>query len=189
MLTGRANTAVDDRGPVCLVLVLMFVDIFSVHADLLVINIARPITASNADIVIVCERDLIDLVSNFEPLVAAGRDREDLATDPVNAGGYNEASEEIQIIDIRGTYGDVAAIDGTGKPHNVDQDTGDVGRVRTPINTESEVVGATAACIVQLLDSEIPTTHEVVVGNHDARNRAQKHRVRRQIGHEVVSRR
>lgn len=140
--------AAHNHGPVRLVLVLMFVDIFSVQAGLLVINVARPITASNADIVIVCERELIDLVSNLKPLVAAGRDGEELATDPINTGRYNEASEEIKIVDIRGAYGDIAAIDGTGKPHNVDQDAGDIGRVRTPVNAESEVVGATAACVI-----------------------------------------
>lgn len=130
---------------------------------------------------------ILDEIAHLHPRLRYGRDRRDLAQDPVRARSDDETAEEVQVIDVLRALGDRLA-DSADEADDIDQDAGDVGGITAPVEAEPKVVGGRLAGGVQLLDLQVAASHEVIIGHNDTSNRREEDGVGGQVGREVVGR-
>ena len=83
--------------------------------------------------------DIPYFIPNLHPSLTAARNRRNLAQGPVCHGRDDEASEEIDIIDVFGTLGHRLP-NGPNESDNVDKNTANIGCVSAPVEAESEKV-------------------------------------------------
>lgn len=154
----------------------------NVLLDLVVLATARAVVAPVAPgivptgIVVVGDRDVVDIVPDLHPPVAGGRDGGESTAEVVDQRGDSEAGKEVESVDVGGAHGDVAA-DGAGEADHVDEDAGDVGGVGAPVDTPREVVRPRLAGVVQLLDLEVAAADELcecIHGQYKKEQRQQK---------------
>lgn len=74
--------------------------IFSFVQPRLFVNLARTVTTSNARVVVIRERDLVDLITDLEPRITTRRDRRQFTADPVGRCRYDESSKEVDVVDV-----------------------------------------------------------------------------------------
>lgn len=145
--------------------------------DLLIIPLAF--------IAVIGDADIGNLIAHFHPDIAGRRDRADFAKNPVGDASNQESSKEIEVVNALGANGHFAA-NGTGKAHDVDEDTGNVGGVAAPMETQGVVVWTGFLARVEISDLQVALAHDVIVTDHDAGNGRKEDRVRGEISGEVV---
>ena len=83
--------------------------------------------------------DIPNLIPDLHPFLTAGRNRRNFAQGPVCQGRDNEASEEVDIVDVFSTLGHRLP-NGANETDNVDENTADIGCVSAPVEAESKEV-------------------------------------------------
>ena len=133
----------------------------------------------------ICDRDFRNLIANLEPFVACRRDWKEPAEEVVRPGGDDEASKEVQIINMLRADGNFLA-DSPRKSHDVDENAGDVSGISTPVETEGVVIGPCLLARVEVSNLKIALAYPVVITNHDASDRGKEDRVSAKVGGEAV---
>ena len=133
----------------------------------------------------ISDTNIPNLVANLHPPLTTSRNRTNLAQGPVGQARHDEASEEVDVVDVFGTLRHRLP-NGSNKPDNVDQDAADVRGVSAPVETKGEVVRCCFASRIEVGDLVIAAADDVVVADDDARDRGKEDGVGGQVSSEVI---
>ena len=140
------------------------------------LSTARAYTILLVTLSSVSNTNIPDLVPNLHPLLTAGRNRTNLAQDPVRQARDDETREEVDVIDVFGTLRHRPSY-GSNESDDVDEDTADIGRVSAPVEAEGEVVRGCFAGGVEVRYLVVAAADDVVVADDDASDRGEEDRV------------
>ena len=105
----------------------------------------------------------------------------------INPEGNKEPAEEIEVVDICSTGGDLPS-NGAHESDNVNQDAANVSGVATPVEAKGEVIRGAFACSIKVFDLKVAFADNVVVADNDSGNGREENRVCAEVGGEVVRR-
>ncbi|KAG7763094.1 hypothetical protein KL931_005215 [Ogataea haglerorum] len=121
--------------------------------------------------------------------LAEPRERRQPVEHVVQQERHHKAVDERQLVQVLGAGGDldagVARVDKAGHQR---REANDPRRKRAPVEARAEPVDRPAAGLEHVHQLELALAHHPVVAHHDARRRAQQHRVRRHHVDEHVRR-
>ena len=135
--------------------------------------------------IIIRQPHIINILAHLRPLIRDRRDREELAQQPVHARRNDEASKEVDVVDIHRWSRNVIP-DGADKPDDVDEDTRNIRRVPAPVQTSGVVIRGRFSCGVEVSNLKITLANEVIVGDHDAGDGGEEDGVGGEVEDEVV---
>lgn len=133
----------------------------------------------------ICNTNIPYLFSHLHPYLTRRRNRTQFTKTPVRPRGHNESGEEIDIVDILRSDGDIPP-DCTHEANDVDEDTRDVGCVAAPVEAVPEVIGRGVLRGVEGVDFVVPFSDNVVIADQDAGDGGEEDGVGGEVGGEVV---
>lgn len=126
-----------------------------------------------------------DFIADFHPYIRSSWYWLEAAEEIVRSSCDDEATEEIETVDIRCANWDRLA-NRSDKADNIDEDTANVGRVTSPRETERVVVGGCLLGGVEILDPEVAAADEVVIADNNTGNGGEENGIGGEVGGEVV---